>query len=643
MLALIPIIAFLNLFLVLRRFFPGDWRPAFSRAAVAWGVYMVAATELLSLFRLVTVSGLAFAWALPCLVSAGWLLWDQRRRGQSPGEKSLQPEDFRHTFARLLPGAWPDRLLLFGLLAVLAITALVAWFSPPQTWDSLNYHLSRVARWAQEGAVVHYPTGIAVQNLIPPGSEMIMLQFYVLQQGDRWVTFVSWFAMLGSLIGVSWIARLLGCNLRGQLLAAVFLGTLPMGIIQASSTISDYVVALWVVCAVAESMDVFVNSVRSDRLVFAGLAAGLAVLAKPTAVPYLVPLAILLAVVLLKRIRLGRSLAWGLLALALVVALSAGHMARNIRFYGDPLGTRGQIDRHRNQLANLQGTTSNLIRNFGMHLGTPWPYVNKGLGVAIQQAHQWLELDINDRRTTAFGVFRLRRVNTAEDIAGNPMQAYFILLAVPLLVLGRKRLGRPTLVYALVALSSLIVFSWLFKWLGFAGRYHVAYFALFAPVAGRLLTSLLPKDWSAAVGGVFLLTAWPWLFSIQSRPLIPVEGDSLTGSILVEPRQRLYFANARYLADSYSSLVGTIEEAHCDQIGIALGGNSPEYLFWVLLDAPRDDLRVEWIVSGYDTSAGFTPCAIICQGCPDDARAFGGLPLVYTRDRYQLFMSPPAP
>ena len=641
MLALIPLLAFVGLFLVLCRFSPADWRLAFLRAAIGWGVYMVLATELLSLFRLVTAAGLAAAWLLPCLACGGWLFWSRNPRRR----QTLQ--EMRQLLRRLWPEAWADRLLLLGLAAVLAITALVACFSPPQTWDSLTYHLSRVAHWAQQRAVMHYATGIEVQNVTPPGSEMIMLQFYVLQQGDRLTTFVGWFAMLGSLIGVSRIARSLGCDLRGQLLAAVFLGSLPMGIIQASSTIADYVVAAWVVCAAVEIVDVFVDGFCPGRIVFVSLAAGLALLTKPTAAPYLAPLAVLLAGVLLKRIKLGRSLAWGLLALTLVVALSAGHLTRNALVYGNPISNQNQINLHRNQLPNFQGTTSTLVRNFAMHLGTPWGYVNKGLGVVALQIHRWLGLDPSDPRTTSIGVFRIRAANTAEDIAGDPMQAWSILLAIPALVLARRRLGRATLVYAAVALVSLVIFSWLFKWQSFGGRFHVAYFALFAPVAGRLLTTCLPKRWPALAGAAYLLTALPWLFSIQSRPLVSFPEYSLTRSILVEPRQNLYFANAQYLTDTYTSLIGTIEDAGCSQVGLVLSGNTPEYLLWVLLDAPRDDLRVEWLVSGDwslpETGPEFSPCAVICEECDAELKTFDGLPLLFTRDGYQLFMLPAAP
>jgi hypothetical protein len=165
-------------------------------------------------------------------------------------------------------------------------------------------------------------------------------------------------------------------------------------------------------------------------------------------------------------------------------------------------------------------------------------------------------------------------------------------------------------------------------------------------VAGRLLTTCLPRRWPAVAGGVYLAAALPWLFSIQSRPLIAIPQYSLTRSILVEPRRDLYFANAQYLTDTYTSLIGTIEDAGCSQVGLVLSGNTPEYLFWVLLDAPRSDLRVEWLVSGdwsLPAAPEFSPCAVICEECGADVETFEGLPLVYTRDGYQLFMSPALP
>jgi len=90
----------------------------------------------------------------------------------------------------------PGRPLLAGVVLVLTVTATVAWLSPPQTWDSLVYHMSRVAHWAQNRSVWHYATGIDRQGSMSPGAEVITLNFYVLSAGDRLATLPALFALI---------------------------------------------------------------------------------------------------------------------------------------------------------------------------------------------------------------------------------------------------------------------------------------------------------------------------------------------------------------------------------------------------------------------------------------------------------------
>jgi hypothetical protein len=65
-----------------------------------------------------------------------------------------------------------------------------------------------------------------------------------------------------------------------------------------------------------------------------------------------------------------------LVALALVIAfvINLGHYARNFDLYGNPLGP-GQESAtlgYANEVFSFSATTSNLVRNIGLHLGTPF-------------------------------------------------------------------------------------------------------------------------------------------------------------------------------------------------------------------------------------------------------------------------------
>ena len=145
-----------------------SWRQAFLRATILTNVFLVITTEILSLIRGITRIGIALTWLLPLILIIFWLT--QRR-------KIGQPINWPVLY---FPANRMDRILVFGLFTILGVTALVAWLTPPQTWDSLRYHLPRVAHWAQEMAVRHFATGMHVQNSMTPGAEMTILHFYVL-------------------------------------------------------------------------------------------------------------------------------------------------------------------------------------------------------------------------------------------------------------------------------------------------------------------------------------------------------------------------------------------------------------------------------------------------------------------------------
>ncbi|MHC5831404.1 MAG: glycosyltransferase family 39 protein, partial [Nostoc sp.] len=100
----------------------------------------------------------------------------------------------------------------------------------------------------QNHTVAHYPTSYTPQLYQNPWSEFVILHFQILSGGDYFANLVQWFSMIGCIIGVSLIARQLGADLRGQVFSAVVTATIPMGILQASSTQNDYVIAFWVVC-----------------------------------------------------------------------------------------------------------------------------------------------------------------------------------------------------------------------------------------------------------------------------------------------------------------------------------------------------------------------------------------------------------
>jgi len=633
-LALIPLAAVVSLALFLGNLAPAwGWRRACLRASLAAGAYLVLTTEGLSFLSAITPAGLAVAWGALLLAAVVGIIRQWRRTG-----RLLLPTP-------QLPRNWLDRALLAGLVGVMAVTALVAWAAPPNTWDSLNYHMPRVAHWAQQRSVRPFATGIEIQNSMSPGAEMAVLHLYVLAGGDRLANFVEWAAMALSVIGVSLIARQLGGKAPASLVAGIVAATLPTGIIQASSTMTDYVTALWVLCAASETLSLASEVVPSTAVVpWLAMATGLALLTKPTAFPFLVPLGSWAAISLLRRARLGRAVALAGLTVVIVLLLNAGHLARTVAIYGSPVAGE-RVATHSNELRDLRALISNALKNAALHAGTPWPEVNRVIERGILKIHQWMGLDVNDPRTTNIGEFAVLPPTRAEDRAGNPAHAWLYVIASVLALARWRRLGAPALVYGGAAVAGFLLFGYLFKWQVFAVRLHLPFFILFAPVAGVALTNASPAAFGRVAALALLAFSIPWLVAIEERPLLRDLEGGLMPSVLYEPRHNLYIRGGAMQA--LPEIAERMADAGCRQVGIMLSGFAAEYPIWVFLGAPDDELRIEWIVSGTPSARfedlSFVACAVVCDGsCPADWAIVRGLPLDLEVGGYRLFMDPAA-
>ena len=602
------------------------------RAALIWGGIIVFSTELLSLINAVDPLGLSLVWAA-CLVCAlGWLGWQLLHRG-----KRLPPLT-RLSFES------PAEAGLFALtVLVVAGTLFVALKAPVQTYDSLSYHMSRVAHWAQNRSVAIYPTGIERQNMMGPMAEYAILHFYVLQQGDLLANLVDWLAYLGCILAAAQVAARMGAGRRAQLLAAVFTASVPMAIAQASSSMTDIVVAFWCLCGIAEITTAMTARQATWRnwLYLAG-AAGLALLTKSTALAFLVPFLLWFGIWALATQGFRRTVIRLLPFLAVLVAINSFFWARNTLVYGTPLGSQALLDQHANQIITPGVLFSNTIRNIGLNFGTPSTQVNHFTLAVISKLHRILGMNFKDPRTTYDSTYSITNQVLMEDRTGNPIHLLFIGIAAGIAFLSRKIAG-PLRWYALTAVATFLLFSIGNTVQVFGNRLLIPFFMLSAPLVGAIVAR-----WRGALsisaGYVLLLAGLPWLFSLQSRPLLPIPGQTIDHSILSMSRLDLYFTNVGSLSSEQTRAVNDIRAAGCSSIGLMLGGDDPEYLWWVLLGAPRSQLQLEWLVKGTPSDRfsdpTFKPCAVICTSCPGDWKTAFGIPLDFQTGDLRLFLEP---
>ncbi len=598
---LFPVLDFFLLFLLfgntfLRKNF--DWRESFILASLAWGGLAVLAAEVLSLFGWITPAGLISFWVL----SGAVVLWAIQRfctKLDFPAVKFFSLD------------RW-DKGLVFGILFIIVIIALIAFKAPPNTYDSMTYHMSRVAHWVQNKTLTPYPTHILRQNVYTPFAEIGILHLQVLSGSDRFANFVQWFSMIGSIIGASLIAQHLGATRRGQILAAVLTATIPMGILQGSSTQTDYVTAFWLVCLISCGLS-FLSQKQWFYVAFIGMSLGLAALTKGTSYFFSTPfiLAICLGGYKIFRSAIFKGIA---LIIAATLLINAGFYMRNFQLQKSLLSQK-ESEEISNQEMNPALLTSNLIKNFSLHWGTPSETVNALIEKTIYGFHGLIGVGTSDGRISwdVDSEFHIGEMSRHEDNAGNLL--HFILnTACIVIFMARRKAAGPFHLpgwYLGALLTGFVLFNLYMKWAPWHSRYHLPLFVLFAPWAAAVLDHLKNKKTLVVIGLIFLLTSMPWVWGNKTRSFFKKR------NIFNTSRLEQYFYNKHGAFYSYYEAVNHIHSTGCRDIGLILSPDTWEYPYWPLFRQYATPFRMEHVqVKNISKElpyplGSFTPCAIL--------------------------------
>src|SRR5262249_41237026 len=255
----------------------------------------------------------------------------------------------------------------------------------------------RQLRWLQQGSVAHFPVQDLRQVQMPPYAEFAGLHLMILAGNDGWANLVEWLALLQTMIAVSLLAPGLGLSLRGRLLAALLVITVPMAYLQASSPKNDLVVSLWLcVCAWLCVRLWTAPQCRLPLLVLTGLAFGLLFLTKGTGLFLGAPVFLVGVAGLIWR---HRPLLWKatLVTTGAVVLVNAGHWTRNRIAFGSPLGPTdfglGPAGNIGNEIHSPQAILGVAVRNVFLHLGTPSQAINDKLTEFVENIHHRLGVD----------------------------------------------------------------------------------------------------------------------------------------------------------------------------------------------------------------------------------------------------------
>lgn len=669
-----------------------DWRGAFLRAMVAWGMLLILILEGLGF-----VSGIERIWvSLAWAAALGIVLWPGLRRGL-----------IQHAWRRLFPPCkgWgrAEIALLASLALIMALLLIVAWVAPANNTDSLKYHMARVMHWAQAGNLEHFPTARLAQLVRPHWAEAAILNARILWSDDRPANLVQWFSLLGSVIGAAGIAALFGVNRRGQLLTAAFCMSIPMALLQATSTQNDLIAAFWVVCLGYFVVLQVKGDTGLENAFFVSGALALGMLTKGTFFPFAFPLMAWYFLSLIFRARLVEIMRSGAVIIAVVFAINLPFWSRNVISFGGIYGPPGSTNLNINleryipisgpmpafptpipvQPATVSTPTgagedppdiveapaaggeaaAPEIGPEGDALeseqegggGLPGRLAIQGRRVALLLGMHTVYPEVGGflHRTMrqvpgVFSPFFMDRLEQGlwnhEDTAGSLLHLLFILLAILMLPILRRSPGwNLILAYTAVALCGYVMISFISYSVNvFSVRYQLGFFTLMAPVVAAVFSEQRFNRTTTVLAGFFVIASLPYVFVNNSRPLIGMRpARTRVGSILVEPREDIMFAVVPEIKADYFAARDAIRQANCTDVGLHLWDEDLEYLFWWVLDAPQSGVRLEVTqaipIPVRKPAEAFEPCAVICTQCNGIENLYG-LPLAMDLPSLNLYL-----
>jgi hypothetical protein len=490
-----------------------SWTESLLRAMPWWAAGVWSVSNLLSICDGLRIEVLRLVW-LAAAVSAVIYTVKRCRCGRVTLMGVGAPRPF----------AGVEWVLAAGIGSLLLMALITAVQAPPSTVDVLNYHGPRQLMWLQQGGLGHFLTVNDRQLMMPPLAEVIGLQFLALTGGDYWMNLPQWFAYAMLPVVVASIVRILGGDRRQALLGAWLAVCLPMAYVEASNAKNDLQEALWITLLLREVVLARRAGAVWERgaAIRTGLVLGLAVLTKSTSFLYAPPL---IVVGVLAWRRVDAPLVWRRAATAALVAmlLSTPFFARNIAWYGTPLGEHRAEDGGHQQNEGLTPAifVSNALRGVTQHLAGPSDKWNAFLKMTVARAHDWMGISVSDSRSTCWGsTFDVVYAPYDETQAAAPWHFILMLLVMPAAFLRRKTANLRWLVWVTVAM--VVLYCGVLKWQPWAPRLQQPVF-----VAGIVIAVLVAgacgsraRKWVYVLMALGGAVAWWPAREVAARPLL---------------------------------------------------------------------------------------------------------------------------
>ncbi len=482
------------------------------------------------------------------------------------------------------------------ILSIAVFIFIQGFFSAPNTTDAMTYHITRVMYWIQEKTVQQdYIRG--GHDFQPPFAEYIYLNLYLLLNNDRLLFLSNWLAFVMSIYLGGVVAFRLGANEKTVSLIRLFIASIPIAVLQASSTQVDLITNVLAIFGLYFVLNLIKKPVFKDCLIL-GVITGLGLQVKsPFMFNILIPLGLL---GIMRAIKIKKEIYLFLIILLVVLLMQVRYWNQNIHLYGSPLGQHlaGEKNFYVNDRFDGAALFSNVIRNLFNQF--PVPIAGSIVESDLNGFLNLIGTDNQDPATTYPGlVFHiLPVVFPQEDIASSPIHLVLIILALILMYKNRKEIKNYKIVASVLVMVSVsfVLFSFILKYEPYHPRLQIPYFtigSIFAVLVilsykwgNKILIILLVPSLLLSFGLIFLNVLRPYIsYNIfyEKVKAFATPNASIPEAFYAKPRNMQYFNPRPYWYEPYQEATDLIASTPgFKYIVLKIYDDDYEYPFWAL-------------------------------------------------------------
>lgn len=486
-------------------------------------------------------------------------------------------------------------LLWLCLLGLFGIVLRYALKSVPYNWDSMTYHLARIANWEQNRSVFPYATHIERQIASPVLGAYVNLFVYILGgKHDSLLNLLQCLSYGSNGIILYGIARRLGVSEKTAFLAPLlYMGT-PIALAEATTTQVDNFATLWFLCFLYFLLPFVTGKRKLERdretgkvIFFAALALSFGYLAKPSVCfGAAVFLCWLLMVEIREKAEVRVLLSYGALGACIVAVLLSPGVFINLLAFGS-ISHEGVGARQLVGSLKPQYLTVNFFKNFTFNFASEKIeatriYIEKFLYALADL----FRINLNDPAISEDGgIFTFPDFPALScDVALNMFVAVAALLSMLWFLVRYKKQKKETKGFVWFAALSWLLFCCVLRWERFINRYMITYLALLS-VMIVLQTEEIRKKGSRFIYGIICS-----ILVIGSLFNYGKEINYLRTLAPYSP-ERGYFAYHPYNRQEYPALSDAVKATGGQKIGLILGADSFEYPIWRMLDDKDYEIR----------------------------------------------------